>query len=78
MKWSTENAEQVKARNQAVSDAGPCPNCGSPADVDMIIAPTLTPAGPESAWVPGEVRCSANCWLQDPDAYIAAVTGMRK
>lgn len=69
VKWSTKKALEWSARKQAVSEAGVCPNCGAPPNVEMINVSTFT----EAAFVPGEVDCSIRCWLKDPDAYIAAV-----
>ena len=79
--WDRQEAEAIIAgrsfdqvAEQAVRDAGPCPNCGAPAIVDLIDTSTMH----ARSWLPGIARCSANCFVDDPESYLAATAPVPK
>jgi hypothetical protein len=74
--WSSTDYREASAaveRAKINRDVGPCPFCGAAADIDMIDVSTA--AG--TSFIPGEVRCSAQCWRNDPEGYVAAVKRAR-
>lgn len=67
------NKEKRDAARRSFSErAGPCPNCGAPAEVELI------EYGYEGARVAGLASCSRRCWEEDPQGYIDAVKRQAK
>lgn len=62
--------KRTLAQAEANAQAGPCPNCGAPAEVDLIDVSTRVD---ELFFVPGVANCSARCYEADPEAYLRAV-----
>lgn len=73
--WDTEEASRTKAAREFAEAAGPCPNCGAPAQV-AVIDITLTWGSPRE-YTPGLIHCSADCQEDDPDGYLAAINRRR-
>lgn len=72
--WSVREAKRALAQAKANAEAGPCPNCGASADVDLIDVGT---SWGDFGFLPGAADCSARCYDTDPEGYLRAVTGER-
>lgn len=66
--WERWDAEKELARRRAREGCPPCPACGAPGEWDLL--DVTTPTRPE--FVPGHARCTAECWREDPERYLAA------
>jgi hypothetical protein len=65
--------QRREAEEQFSRLTGPCPNCGAPAEVDMI--DVSTHAG-DLSFLPGLARCAWRCYDRDPEGYIEAVRAL--
>lgn len=78
--WDTHDAESTiregyrrDAEQAAALEAGPCPHCGAPADVEVF---DVTQMGGPPQFVPGRAHCSADCWELDPEGYLESVDAL--
>ena len=75
-RWRTSDAAELAAYQKAVRDLPRCPNCGEPADPEMV--KVLSFGDDVEQFLIVEVDCSARCWMRDPIAYLKAVSAMQK
>ncbi len=74
--WQSNEAVRLAAKRRFADEIGPCPNCGATAIVEAIC---ITPSwGAEAEYVPGLADCTAKCYDDDPDGYLAAVARYRE
>lgn len=71
--FDAKGAVRAKTQREANEAAGMCPNCGAPADVDLIDVSSFD----RPYFIAGTVHCSARCYERDPDAYLAALASSK-
>lgn len=71
--WDDKEARRELERRRLAEEVGPCPHCGAEAEIDLIDVTSLH--DPYPMYVPGEpsAKCSARCWEDDPEGYLAAL-----